>query len=185
MQKRGELRFEREIPSEKADYEYGLSVPGRVEVSETDTMFEAMAVPQNAGAGYNPEHFFDPVLFKFAANVPSALRMRDNKYVLREAARPYLPDFALERPKQHFNSPILGWFDNELSGNIREVLLDPNGFIYDLFNRAELEQMLKDHLWGRTSQVEVVFRLLTLELWGQAFIKPAVFSGQQTTITHQ
>ncbi len=62
LQKRGELRFEREIADEKADYEYGLSVPGRVEVAETGTMFEAMAVPQNAGSGYNPQHFFDPVL---------------------------------------------------------------------------------------------------------------------------
>jgi asparagine synthase (glutamine-hydrolysing) len=129
--------------------------------------------------------FFDPVLFKFAANVPPVVRMRDNKYVLREAMRPYLPDFALERPKQHFNSPILGWFDGELSGNIREVLLDPNGFIHDVFKRAELEQLLKDHLWGKTSQEEIIFRLLTLELWGQAFIKPEVFTGQQPSAIYQ
>ena len=120
-----------------------------------------------------------------AANVPPALRMRDNKYVLREAVRPYLPEFALERPKQHFNSPILGWFDHELSGRIREVLLNPNAFITEFFNRAALERLLRDHLWGRTSQVEVVFRLLVLELWGQRFIKPVVFGNQPSAIDFQ
>lgn len=122
--------------------------------------------------------FLDPVLLKFAANVPAALRLRDHQYVLREAARPYLPDFALERPKQPAHRPLLRWFDGELSGNIREVLLNPNGFITTFVNRAALENLVKDHFWGRTKQYEIIFRLLVLELWGQAFIKPVVFSGQ-------
>ena len=54
---------------------------------------------------------------------------------------------------------------------MREVLLDPNNSISGLFQRGNLEQLLKDHFWGKTSQVEVVFRLLTLELWAQRFIK--------------
>jgi asparagine synthase (glutamine-hydrolysing) len=119
--------------------------------------------------------FFDPALLKFAANVPPDVRMKSNKYVLRQALRPLLPEFALERPKQPFGTPILNWFDNELSANIRSVLMDPNAYILQFFDRAELERLLKDHFWGRTSQVEVVFRLLTLELWGQRFIKPASF----------
>lgn len=118
--------------------------------------------------------FFDPVLLKFAANVPPKLRMRSNKVVLREALRPYLPPFALERPKQPFSTPILQWFDHDLSPRIRETLFNPNSFIRDLFNRDALDTLLHDHFWGRTSQVEVVFRLLTLELWGQRFVKAIV-----------
>lgn len=121
---------------------------------------------------------FDPVLLKFAANVPPAVRMQSNKVVLREALRPYLPDFALERPKQPFSTPILQWFDGDLSPRIREVLLDPNAYITGLFNRAQLEAALRDHFWKRTSQVEVVFRLLTLELWAQTFIKPPAFAPE-------
>lgn len=120
--------------------------------------------------------FFDPVLLKFAANVPPSIRMKSNKIVLREAMRPLVPEFALERPKQPFGTPILNWFDNELSPHIREVLMNPNAFITQFFKRDALENMLKDHFWGRTSQVEVVFRLLTLELWGQRFIQTPVFS---------
>lgn len=119
--------------------------------------------------------FFDPVLLKFAANVPAEIRMKSNKVVLREAMRPYVPEFALERPKQPFGTPILNWFDDELSMNIREVLMNPDGYITQFFNKGELEKLLKDHFWGRTSQVEVVFRLLTLELWGQRFMKSSEF----------
>jgi asparagine synthase (glutamine-hydrolysing) len=97
--------------------------------------------------------------------------MKSNKVVLREALRPLLPGFALERPKQPFSTPILGWFDHELSPRIRETLTDPNSFISTLFQPRALQTLLHDHFWGRTSQVEVVFRLLTLELWAQCFMK--------------
>jgi asparagine synthase (glutamine-hydrolysing) len=122
--------------------------------------------------------FLDSILMKFAANVPPALRLRDHQYVLREAARPYLPEFALESPRQAHQTPLLRWFDRELESRIREVLLNPNGFITEYFNRAALENLLKDHFWGRTKQYEIVFRLLVLELWGQTWMKPVVFSGQ-------
>jgi asparagine synthase (glutamine-hydrolysing) len=117
--------------------------------------------------------FFDPPMLAFAAQVPPELRMRSNKYVLREAMRPYLPDFALERPKQPFGTPILNWFRNELSGRIQLILRDEGAFIRDLFDRAALNRLLDGHFSGRAPQVEVVFRLLTLERWAGVFLKQA------------
>ncbi|MEP7290543.1 MAG: asparagine synthase (glutamine-hydrolyzing) [Chloroflexota bacterium] len=113
--------------------------------------------------------FFDPALLEFAASVPPEIRMRRNKYVLREAMRPLLPDFALERPKKPFETPILGWFAGALRGNIEAALLDHNAYIRALFERPALETLLRDHFSGRAPQVEVVFRLLTLEMWAQKF----------------
>jgi tRNA(Ile)-lysidine synthase len=69
LRKREELQFERELPTAKADYDYSLSVPGRIEVLETGTVFETVVVPEGAGAGYNPEHFFDPTLLNGALRV--------------------------------------------------------------------------------------------------------------------
>ncbi|NDJ62827.1 MAG: asparagine synthase (glutamine-hydrolyzing) [Chloroflexi bacterium] len=113
--------------------------------------------------------FFDPALMALAAAVPPDLRMRRNKHVLREAARPYLPAFALERPKQPFSTPILGWFAADLRARIEAVLLDDGAFTRDLIDRRALERLLRDHFSGRAPQVEVVFRLLLLELWAGAF----------------
>jgi tRNA(Ile)-lysidine synthase len=44
------------------DYEYRLAVPGRVEVPEAGSSFEATLVPGNAERGYNREHLLDPAL---------------------------------------------------------------------------------------------------------------------------
>ena len=115
--------------------------------------------------------FFDPALLDFAARVPPDIRMKRNKYVLREAMRPYLPEFALSRPKQPFSTPILHWFANDLSDRIQAILLDGEACIRDLFDRAALETLLRGHFAGTAPQVEVVFRLLTLEVWMQTFVR--------------
>ncbi|MEO1441523.1 MAG: asparagine synthase (glutamine-hydrolyzing) [Chloroflexota bacterium] len=112
---------------------------------------------------------FDPVLLDFAAKIPPELRLKRNKHILREALKPYLPAFALQRPKQPFSTPIRGWFEHDLRDNIREVLLAPDATIKSLFNRDELERVLNNHFAGREKQEEVVFRLLTLELWARRF----------------
>ncbi len=112
---------------------------------------------------------FDPHLLDFAAQLPPELRLRSNKYVLREALRPYLPDFALKRPKQPFSTPIRRWFERDLRDNIRDVLLNPNAHTRALFDATALERTLNNHFDGREKQEEVMFRLLTLEVWAQRF----------------
>jgi len=55
---KAELWFERQKTATPPDYEYCLPVPGRVEVPETGSCFEARLVSANA-EGYNPEDFLD------------------------------------------------------------------------------------------------------------------------------
>jgi asparagine synthase (glutamine-hydrolysing) len=112
---------------------------------------------------------FDPVLLDYAAKIPPEVRLRANKYVLREAMRPYLPAFALNRPKQPFGTPIRGWFARDLRENIRGVLLDDGAVTRGLFDGGELERVLENHFAGREKQEEVVFRLLNLEVWARQF----------------
>ena len=113
--------------------------------------------------------FFDPAMLAFGAAVPPAIRMRSNKVVLREAMRPLLPEFALERPKQPFSTPILGWFAGPLADRIREALAPESAFVRRFLNGPALDALLREHFSGRRPQVEVVFRLLTLERWAAVF----------------
>jgi asparagine synthase (glutamine-hydrolysing) len=113
--------------------------------------------------------FFDPALFKLAAQLPPALLLRGNKYILREAMRPYLPDFALQRPKQPFTTPIRGWFETALKPQIQAVLLDSGAFGQQIFQREALSKVLQGHFNGTHKQEELIFRLLNLELWQRAF----------------
>jgi len=60
--KKDELRFACSAETLNQDYDYWLKVPGRVEVAETGTVFEACVVSEGEAEGYNAGHFFDPVL---------------------------------------------------------------------------------------------------------------------------
>lgn len=117
--------------------------------------------------------FFDPALLALAAELPPRLQLTRNKHVLREAMRPYVPEFALERPKQPFSTPIRSWFEHELADRIQAALRDPAAQIRAILNSPALDKLLDGHFSGRAPQVEVVFRLLTLELWAQHYLTAA------------
>ncbi|MBN1287667.1 MAG: asparagine synthase (glutamine-hydrolyzing) [Anaerolineae bacterium] len=114
--------------------------------------------------------FFDPPLLDFAAHLPVRLRGRGNKYVLRRAMAGLLPDEWLTARKQPFGTPILMWFDGPLRDRIRDVLLDPRTLGRGYFDAGRLEALLNNHFAGRVDRVEVIFRLLTLELWQRCFL---------------
>jgi tRNA(Ile)-lysidine synthase len=58
--RRGELLFGRAVPpTTSPDYDFPLPLPGTVEVRPTRSRFEAVLVPGNAVAVYNPDHLLD------------------------------------------------------------------------------------------------------------------------------
>jgi tRNA(Ile)-lysidine synthase len=62
---RGALHFELgRVRGATSDYEYGLSVPGVVQVPEAGAWFEAAIVSGDTAPGYNPDHTFDPELLQ-------------------------------------------------------------------------------------------------------------------------
>jgi len=71
LPKGDELRFERGLPTATTDYEYKVTLPGKVEVFETGTVLEALVVHVGTGSAYNPEHFLDP------ASLSGKLRVRN------------------------------------------------------------------------------------------------------------
>jgi tRNA(Ile)-lysidine synthase len=60
---REELRFEHgSAAATGSDYEYRLSIPGSIEVTQTGSRFEATLVPDSANGGYNSEFLLDRAL---------------------------------------------------------------------------------------------------------------------------
>ena len=58
-------------PAPAQDYEYELSVPGRITVAEVGSSFEAQRIPAGKEAGYNPENLLA------AESLPGLLRVRN------------------------------------------------------------------------------------------------------------
>ena len=118
--------------------------------------------------------FFDRPLLDFAIRLPSHLKTRGNKWLLREAMRPYLPEWALDRPKKWFGSPVLDWFDGPLRERTQAILLDPRTLERGYFERATLRRLLENHFTRREDHIQLVLRLLTLELWQRSFVDSPV-----------
>jgi tRNA(Ile)-lysidine synthase len=58
-------------PEPSHDYQYDLTVPGEVNISEADSIIEVRHIPDAADAGYNPEHLLD------VGSLPGPLKVRN------------------------------------------------------------------------------------------------------------
>ncbi len=114
--------------------------------------------------------YFDRKLMEQVAAIPSAIRLRDNKYLLRSVMRDVLPEAIRSRPKKSFGTPIQAWFAGALRPQLQEVLYDPAALQRSYFQKAAYVRLLDDHFAGRTSQPEIVWRLVNLEMWHRTFI---------------
>ena len=71
--------------------------------------------------------FLDPRVIEFASRLPSNLKLRGltEKYLLRKAARPWLPPAVWQRPKRPYRAPIQRCFFHSAAPNyVDEVLSD-------------------------------------------------------------
>lgn len=68
--------------------------------------------------------FLDHDMVECALSVPAAVRTPAGrqKGLLRDLARPYLPEAVIRAPKQGFRSPVLQWLDAGLTGPAKALL---------------------------------------------------------------
>ncbi len=64
------------------------------------------------------------------------------------------------------------WYRDELSGFVKEVLLDPITLQRPFFKRRQLEKLVTEHLKGTGNHTLEIHRLLTAELLCRLFIAP-------------
>lgn len=114
--------------------------------------------------------YFDRLLMELAATIPPAIRNRENKRVLRLAMQDVLPEVIRTRPKKPFGTPIRAWFEGPLRSRLQEVLYDPAAISRPYLRREGYQKLLDGHFAGHSSQPEMVWRLLNLELWHRTFL---------------
>jgi asparagine synthase (glutamine-hydrolysing) len=85
---------------------------------------------------------------------------------LRAAARNWLPEWALARPKRGFTPPMALWMaalEKGYAGDLKDGYLASSG----LFNDASFLERSRDP-FSREATVSMPFRLLVLESWSRA-----------------
>jgi len=122
--------------------------------------------------------FLDHPLVEFASSVPDTLKIRDGagKYILKQAVRDLLPESIISRRKMGFPTPLRAWLASAAAKPIIETLRDPEGLIAHYFNRRALDELLLRHQSGTVDATDRIWRLINLQLWGQAFL-----SGRAST----
>lgn len=86
-----------------------------------------------------------------------------SKGLLRDAAREWLPEVTLSRPKRGFGPPLKSWFRDDLGSVARSELLTGAAVEGGWLSRRELERMLDPG--KRRPQGSRLWRLLVLEHW--------------------
>ena len=119
----------------------------------------------------------DHRFMEFVARLPARFKMTTvtRKAILKRAFRGILPNEILYRRKMGFGAPIDHWFRGELSGYLRDKLLSRRSLERGYFNRRFIEQLIAEHVAGSHQRHYLLWNLLMLELWHQAFIDDARF----------
>jgi asparagine synthase (glutamine-hydrolysing) len=100
------------------------------------------------------------------------LKTRDGKLVLRQAMGRYMPPEVAQRQKQGFSGPDGSWFKGESIEYVRRVVFDDRARIYDFLDRQAVRDLVTDHLEGRDNRRLLIWSLLSLEAWCEAFLAP-------------
>jgi asparagine synthase (glutamine-hydrolysing) len=111
--------------------------------------------------------FLDHQLAEFVASLPTGLKLKGGrlKYLLREAAEPYLPREILRRPKQGFMFPLGYWMKGPLVPVI-EHLFDSSVLVdAGVFRRDGMKRLLDEHRADKADHHVRLWMLLNLEVW--------------------
>ena len=110
--------------------------------------------------------FMDHELVQYAATLSRRnLIGRGGKTLLRKAFEADMPAGHFNRPKMGFAIPIGQWFREGMREMLHDHLLGASSFCSSHFQRATIEQMIREHHEQRQDHTQRLYALLMLELW--------------------
>lgn len=112
--------------------------------------------------------FLDHRLIEWAAGLhqKTLLPGRQNKPILRQLAKRYLPDEVVHAPKRGFEIPLVQWMRDDLYDMTFDACTKERGIVMDIFDRASIRTLLEkktridDERWAKQ-----LYALLMLALW--------------------
>lgn len=114
--------------------------------------------------------FLDQDVVELAAQIPANLKIQQNgKYVLKEAARKFLPPSVIDRPKGYFPVPALKHIEGRLLEIIKTVVTDDSFYRRGIFSKQYVEKLLlepKKHITPLGGSK--LWQVVLLEFWLKA-----------------
>jgi asparagine synthase (glutamine-hydrolysing) len=82
----------------------------------------------------------------------------------------HIPAQVAEREKQGFSAPDASWFKGESIDYVRRRLKNDRARIYDYLDQKTVTTLIDDHLEGRQNRRLLIWSLLNLEQWCEAYL---------------
>ena len=117
--------------------------------------------------------FLDHRLVEFAALLPARLkvRRRERRWLQKRLARKYLPSGFVDRPKQGFASALPYLMKREFELLFRKFLTASSLTRAGWLRSEPIQQLLAEHLAGRTDHGSRLWLLLNAELWHRLHVE--------------
>ena len=97
-------------------------------------------------------------------------KTKDGKLLLRKVANKYVPSTISDARKQGFSAPDASWFKGESIDYVRKIIFNDHSRLYDYLDRNTIKNMVSEHLNGEKNRRLLIWSLLNLENWMQAYI---------------
>ena len=111
------------------------------------------------------------VEFMFSVSAKERIRRSTQKYLLKKAARKYLPDNIIYRPKAPFASPLRAWVRGPLSTMVDDLLSDHALRSRGIYNPQYVAGLIKRDRQGLEDNSYLIWTLLTNEIWFRTFFQ--------------
>jgi asparagine synthase (glutamine-hydrolysing) len=116
--------------------------------------------------------YVDKDVISTGMGIPGEFKFRnkETKYILKKAARKYLPDEIIYRPKASFGAPIRSWISNDLKDYVDDLLSMENIKKRGYLNADYVKDIIEKDRAGKEDNAYRIYQLLTLELWFREFV---------------
>lgn len=120
--------------------------------------------------------FLDREVAAFAGTIPDNLKYKDGtaqnaKYLLRKAAKEFVPPTTQKRRKLGFPIPLAEWLCTRTDW--QEKLIQ-HPFIAERFNTEAIKKLIAEHGSGKKNNARKLFIFMMLAAWHDAFFTDAV-----------
>ena len=88
---------------------------------------------------------------------------QDGKQILREVMHRIIPKEVTDAKKQGFSGPDSSWFKGDSIEFVKRLILQKDARIYSLFDRKTVNDLVEEHLCGKTNRRLLIWSLLNLE----------------------
>jgi asparagine synthase (glutamine-hydrolysing) len=116
----------------------------------------------------------------FAIEGTRKIAGRRRKAVLRDAARAWLPESIIERPKGLFSAPLRSWIKGDLAEMIDDLVVGGRLVGDGLLRKEAVQNLVEEDRTGVEDRSKELWQLLTLEVWLDQTSRDVAYHGIET-----